>query len=200
MNPNETPQEIIHRYHTKINPTQLADGHCALCAFNAYLGLRGYPLMAAQLPRADFKPFGDWFYKKYTGKKLTLIATVNNGNDTNLAHFEQIVSDAIKQHTSVGDAVLICLDDGVHWYVALNTNTDIVYIDAQQGRGFNSHISTLTSDTQIEILSIPDKVIDEYFSNIFAGTTTKKNGITKKHRKRKRKRRGTRRVNLFNLL
>ena len=174
--------DAIH-HRNLVNPGRIEDGHCAMCAFNSYLFLNGEPAKEAFEPGTDnFKTFGDWFYKKFGASKTGWVATVES-NGMDFEDYKRAVEMEILQHTLPGESVLLSVDDA-HWYVAKNENNTIHFIDSQQGIGFNTYANYDPSDdTEIDIIKIPQEVIDEYHKYV----EPKFKGGRKTKRRRKRK-------------
>ena len=190
----ETPVDAVKRFHNVINPTKVPDGHCFQCAVNAYLGLIGHPLMAAAVPRSDISKFaGDYLFDQYIRGNFVEVARTNNGLNLDIVDFEENVSNTIRNHCPVGDVVLLCLDGGDHWYVAINLLTGVVFIDAQKCMGFNVHIKEVIKDSQFQILHIPEAIINDYYDIVGHGIVKRKRRIKKGSKRRKgiKKRKGS---------
>jgi hypothetical protein len=121
----------------KVNPGNIGDGHCAMCAFNTYVALKGYnPVEAAEPRETNSVTFGRWFepiYGMFRGPGV-ILATINNNQNENKIVFKNRVIREILQVTQNKDAVLISVDDS-HWYAAFNRDGRIVFVDSQTGKG-----------------------------------------------------------------
>jgi len=198
---------LPRKYKTLINPGNIPDGHCNMCAFNTYLAFKGIKPKEAGAPGSDeFKLFGDWFYYNITVKKLVkigetyeeyvahrdygeekrdkrdqsgdviydkrekyILASVSNEDDTSMSNFKQKTKDAILGVTKPGQCVLLSIDDGTHWFTAVHMEeNNVVFIDSQKGIGFNiySDLANLYPDTNIDIIDVPDELIEKYITEI----------------------------------
>ena len=200
--------KLRKRIYNKINPTHdTMDGNCAMCAFNAYLALKGFRSKDAGLAGTHkFKVFGDWFFENFTYfdsdegnykvRPSLILATVNSGDDLDKNNFERKTTEAILSVTKPGNSVLLCVDYTTHWYTAYNQNNKIIYIDAQTNKGFNvySNKDDVYPDTNIDIIDIPDKIIHEFLNKVYPqsygeayGRKTKRKSKKKPRKKSKRK-------------
>jgi len=166
---------MAKNYKTKINPHNIDDGHCIMCAFNTYLALMNYSdrIEAPEPTSNAFGIGGGWVYDKfYTNKYKTtdVIKTIVSSKTNTLETLEERVSNEIKQITDPGVAVIICIDEGAHWYTAYNHDGVIIFVDAQTGIAFNVYAPKLYPGTQIDILIPKKSVIKEYLEKIFDKT------------------------------
>jgi hypothetical protein len=164
-------QEQFRKY---VNPLKIPDGHCASCAFNTYLLLMGYikpaEAEAFEPGGAPFKKFGDWFYKKFmldTENNVILSFSVTSTKNQTIKDFEEFVSSEILNNTKPGEAVIICLDEGTHWYNAYHSpDKKVIFIDSQTGIEFNVYGSFLYDDTTIKVIIPKEEVIKEYLADV----------------------------------
>jgi hypothetical protein len=180
-------------YKTYVNPGNIPDGHCASCAFNTYLLLIEHikPEYAEAFEPGSkkFKRFGDWFYEKFVTDRdnnVKLLVSIGSGNET-IEHFEQLVKEAILNNTAPNTAVIICVDDGTHWYNAYRTENNVIFIDSQNGKQFNVYSATLPKDTNIDIIIPKKKVINEYFDIVLPKINEGGKNMRKKKRKTNKK-------------
>ena len=207
INTEAPSPKLRKRIYNKINPTHdTMDGNCSMCAFNAYLILKGFKPKDAGLAGTDkFKVFGDWFFENFTyfdmdegGYKVKpslILASVNNGNDLNKSNFERKTTEAILSVTKPGEPVLLCVDYATHWYTAYNQNNKIIYIDSQTNKGFNvySERDDVYPDTNIDIINIPDIIIHDFLNKVYPHAYGEAYGRKKSKKKRKTKRRKSKR-------
>lgn len=195
---------IEEQFREYINPGKIPDGHCASCAFNAYLLLMGYikPEQAEAFePGTPFKKFGDWFYEKFmfnTENNAILSFSLTGTKNQSMSEFEELVKNEILKNTSPGEAVIISVSDGAHWYNAYHTaDNDVIFIDAQSGIKFNVYSSILDENTILSIIIPKEEVIKEYLEDVLPkmknggknmrNIKSRKTNNTKNKKKNKRK-------------
>lgn len=178
-----------------INPTNEPDGHCAACAFNAFMAFAEYSARFREAPTVgttNFKIFGDWFYRKFgddsAEKNAQLFIRVSNDKNPDMDNFQQKVSQQIIEHTRKEQPVILSVDYGTHWYSAYHKNDDTVtYVDAQTGNGFNTYSDKLYIDTIIDIIIPNQDVITEYYDSIVPQFIEQK-GLGKRRKKTRKTR------------
>lgn len=183
---------LYEQFREYVNPGKIPDGHCASCAFNTYLLLMGYineEQAEAFEPGGDsFKKFGDWFYEKFMTNKdnnVILSLSISSKKNQTIRDFEELVKNEILDNTKPGEAVIICVDYGTHWYNAYHTpSNDVVFIDAQSGIQFNVYSSILKEDTNIDIIIPKEETVKEYLKDVLPKIKSGGKHI-KKYKKRK---------------
>lgn len=166
--------ELARRFYKIVNPKKIPDGHCASCAFNTYLHLNGFELHEAFEPNGTFKKFGDWFFAKVCKKFDDDVLESRDGET--VGEFKTRLEQRIKETTKAGEAVLISLSEGTHWYNAYNDGTRVWFIDSQSGIGFNlytgkdiNYDEVLEFPESINIIKMNKEEISEY-TNLFRGS------------------------------
>jgi hypothetical protein len=165
-------QDVNPEYYKKlINPGNIIDGHCASCAFNTYLTLKGYDPKPALEPNGRYKIFGDWFYERFVPNMPKFVGEfleLTNENSTDTKAFEIHVKNELKKVTNPGDVFLVCVSDGAHWFVGFNKKGEIYFIDSQTGRSFGvlEIDGGIVQDTYLTFIKIPDEMIKEYFNEV----------------------------------
>jgi hypothetical protein len=188
-----TPQQIMmhQQYKQYINPTNIPDGHCASCAFNTYLLLMNFIEIkdseAFNPGSNSFLTFGNWFYNTFILNKdnsvVLSLSFISEKNQT-IKEFEQIIKKAILQNTKRGEAVILCIDEGVHWYNAYHSHDDkILFIDAQSGKQFHTYSSKFMDGTLIEIIIPKEEYVQYYIHTMMPELNKKKWGGLRKKRK-----------------
>jgi glutamine deamidase len=163
----EQDGELASRFCKIINPDKIPDGHCASCAFNTHVHLAGGKLEEGRDPSKNFKEFGDWFYLKvYT--RFEDITIESEQNET-YGSFKERVAQKVKEHTEIGEAILISICDGTHWYNAFRDGNRVWFIDSQTGQGFNLYDGKsvqpediIPEPQLINIIKITQNDIEEY--------------------------------------
>lgn len=160
-------EEYVKKFHDFVNPQNVPDGHCAMCSFNTYLGLSGFPIIEASDPQSDnFKIFGDWFYNKFVIQEIGRLTMITNGDNENISEFKEKVELGILEYTHPGEGVIICMNDSEHWLNAYNLDGKIIFIDSQKNLGFNVYTKKLYPNTTFDIIRVPPEIITEYFKDI----------------------------------
>jgi glutamine deamidase len=159
--------ELAGRFCKIVNPHRIPDGHCASCAFNTHLHLIGQKLEEGRDPNGNFKEFGDWFYRKVYCRFEDNV--VESGENETYGAMRDRLEQKVKELTQPGEAVLISICDGTHWYNAYNDGTRVWFIDSQSGKGFNLYDSNsvkpedIINDSQIiNIIHLKAEDISEY--------------------------------------
>ncbi|MGH2613560.1 MAG: hypothetical protein ACRDFB_11010 [Rhabdochlamydiaceae bacterium] len=163
-------QELASRFNKRINPGNIPDGHCASCAFNTHLHLMGQKIEEALSPD-NYKKFGHWFYLKFSPRfEENMIES--NENET-YGTMKDRVEQKVKELTKSGEAVLISISDGAHWFNAYNDGKKVWFIDSQTGKGFNLYESKdrqaeeiISHIASINIIRVDAADIAERYSQI----------------------------------
>lgn len=185
---------LHEQFREYVNPGKIPDGHCASCAFNTHLLLMGYIKQddaEAFEPGLSFKKFGDWFYEKimtYKDNNVILSLSITSSKNQTIRDFEETVKREILNNTKPGDAVILCVDYGTHWYNAYHTpDNNVIFIDAQTGIQFNVYSTILYDDTNIDIIIPKEEVIQEYLKDVLP--KIKRGGKNMRKQKRKKTKR-----------
>jgi len=166
--------ELGRRFYKEVNPTKIFDGHCASCAFNTHLHLTGKPLEEGREPNGSFQEFGNWFYPKF-GVEFSEETTIESRENETYGEMRGRVEQKVKELTRAGEAVLISVSEGTHWFNAYNDGTRVWFIDSQTGKGFNlydddsgtvkpSDIIDSEIGEEINIVRVSSEDISEYSS------------------------------------
>lgn len=183
---------LHEKYREYVNPGNIPDGHCASCSFNTYLLLMGYikkeDAEAFEYGTSMFKKFGDWFYEKFITDRdnsVVLSVSILSAKNHTIRDYEELVKSEILNNTKPGEAVILCVDYGTHWYNAYHTmDNNVSFIDSQSGKAFNVYATKLLEDTNIDIIIPKKEVIKEYLEDVLPGI---KRGGQNMKRKKKRK-------------
>jgi len=155
-----------------VNPKKIPDGHCAKCAFNTYLHIKGKTLKEAEEPGSlKFKIFGDWFYKKMGNERTISLLAKNRVVEADGEHcikgFRNKVAFQLIKYSKKDDAMLVSVGAGTHWFTAYNDGERIWFLDSQTGQGFNVYGDTIDPDEIIEAFPINVEDIDYYNKIIY---------------------------------
>jgi hypothetical protein len=178
-----------------VNPGNIIEGTCSMCAFNSYLLLKGYDLKKPEVCGGgtdNFKLFGDWFYAKFINNEFATVYSINS-NDLfrSISEFKgHIISHILTSESIENGPYLVSVNEGAHWFNLVKKEDDVEFIDCILCRGFTTYGSL--NNTQIDVLSIPEDIIKEYFKDILPNITdTRIGGNRQKTKKRKTKKRKT---------
>lgn len=160
---------LAQELNKSVNPGKIPDGHCAKCAFNTHLHFIGRDLQEAEGGATKaFVTFSYWFYINLSPEMVQCVATVKGRSGEDYEQFKQRVREKVQEHTNAGEAILISVGEGAHWYNAYNDGNRIWFVDSQTGKGFNLY-GTEPSDFEydnawIDIVKVTSDHIDAYDS------------------------------------
>lgn len=129
--------------------------------------LIGKPLREALDQDGRYFKFGKWIFETYITRFEDII--LDSEENENYGSFKDRVVEKILETTKPGEAVLLSVSEGAHWFNAYNDGERIWFIDSQKGKWFNldglgvvSLDMDIDCDTSISIIHVTAHEISDY--------------------------------------